>query len=553
MKKYRVIKSPKPIGESVKKSKKDSYARPQKKLEQIEKLGEQAYLTAEITGSIDDDRQFIAGVFKNCSDLILKPLELGEGKTPCFAAYLDSLVNKELVNDDFLKPLMTDARVKEIDGLAKDGMDVSKVKASSLYSFQVEEFRLFKDVIKRLLSGYCLLFMDGSKTALAANSKAEMGRKVSSPKIETVVKGPHEAFVEDLRTNVSLLRKRVKTPDLKLEVYEVGRLSSTPVTISYISGIADENTVNEVKSRVGRIDIDMVTDSSYIEKFIEDSGLSPFPMLVVTERPDKCAAALAEGRIVVLVDNSPNALIAPVTFTDFLMAAEDYYYVFYFSTLLRLLRYLSIVVSLLGPSFYIAVTTFHQEMIPLPLLVTITRSRADVPFPAILEALLMEFTFELLREAGIRLPQPVGPAVSIVGGLVIGQGVVQAGIVSQAMVIVVALTGIASFAIPAFNSAITLRLLRFPFMLLAAVFGIYGIIMGILVLLIHLASLRSFGVPYLSPFTPVSFKDLKDSVIMTPLWTMKKRPSFIQKNNPTRMKNDIKVEAGLTDKDDEKW
>ena len=547
MKKYRVTRHPATIDNSIKNNKAERKSRSHKILEHVEKQSEQAYADAEISGCIDSDMQYINEIFKNCSDLIIKRLELGEHKTPCFAAYLSSLTKKEFVNDNFLKPLMTDIRLTDIDGHAGSGIDVSDIKASSLYSFQVEEYKLFKDVIKKLLIGYCVLFVDGGKTALAANSKAEVGRSVSESKIEAVVRGPHEAFIEDLRTNVSLLRKRVKTPDLKLEMLEPGRLSSTPVAISYISGLANDKTVNEVRTRISRIDVDIVLDSSYVESFIEDKTFSPFPQMVVTERPDKCAAALAEGRIVVFIDGSPNVLIVPVTFSDFLVAAEDYYNIFYFSTLIRFLRYLAFIVSLLGPSFYIAVTTFHQEMIPLPLLITIMRSRSDVPFPAIIEALLMEFTFELLREAGIRLPQPVGPAVSIVGGLVIGQGVVQAGIVSQTMVIVVALTGIASFAIPTFNSALSVRFLRFPFMLLAAVFGMYGIIMGILVMLIHLASLRSFGIPYLSPFAPASFNDLKNSIVMAPLSSMAKRPSFIQKNNPGRMKNDIRQAPGKND------
>lgn len=545
MKKFRVIRYPTQVGD-IAKNKKKGGNRLQKKLEQIEKQSEQAYSSAEISGCMDSDMQYISDLFKKCSDFIIRRLELGEGKTPCFAVYLGSLIKKESVNEYFLKPLMADLRITGADSRFQGEIRIPELAAASIYSYQTQEFHLFKDVVNKLLIGYCALFIDGSNTALVADLKSEVGRAVSESRVETVVKGPHEAFVEDMRTNASLVRKRIKSPDLKLEMLEVGRLSSTSVVISYISGIVDEKIVDEVRTRISRIDVDIIQDSSYIEKYIEDSAFSPFPLMVLTERPDKCSAALAEGRVVVIIDGSPNALILPVTFADFLVAAEDYYYIFYFSTLLRILRYLAFGISLLGPSFYIAMTTFHQEMIPLSLLVTFTRSRAEIPFPAIIEALLMEFTFELLREAGIRLPQPVGSAVSIVGGLVIGQGVVQAGIVSQTMVIVVALTGIASFAIPTYNSAITFRLLRFPFMLMAAVFGIYGIIMGLLVMLIHLASLRSFGVPYLAPFTSSSFSDLKDSAIMAPIWTMTKRPSFIQKNNPHRMKKDIRPESRKT-------
>ena len=540
MKKYRIIKTPTPADEVKKSHNSQAHPRLQKKLEDIEKMGEQCLGDSEISGHVGHDSSCVKNVFKDCSDLILREIELGDKKIPCLAVFLDSLINKNLVNDFFLKPLMTDARLKEDNGAFADGKLASGLKASLLYSYQVEELSLFRDAAMKILSGYCVLFIGGSKTAIAADLKKDTGRQVTTSIIEPVVKGPQEAFVEDLKTNISLLRKRLRTPEFKLETLDIGRLSGTPVVISYINGIAEAKTVDEVRKRIRRIDIDIVIDSSYIEKLIEDDPLSPFSQMLSTERPDKVVAALAEGRIAVMIDGSPNILVVPVTLSDFLISAEDYYSKFYFSTLVRILRYAALALALLGPSFYIAVTTFHQEMIPLPLLITIARSRAEVPFPAIVEALAMEFTFELLREAGIRLPQPIGPAVSIVGGLVIGQGVVQAGIVSQTMVIVVAATGMASFSFPAFNKAITVRFLRFPFMILASILGMYGIIMGILVLLIHLTGLRSMGVPYLSPFSPVSFKDLKDSIVVMPLWTFIKRPSFIQKNNPTRMKKGLK-------------
>lgn len=525
-------------------------SRLEKKLERIEETGMKPYGDAEVSGCIDRDMKFIREIFSSCSDLIIKELELGTPKISCFAVYLGTLIKKEFVNDNFLKPLMANdkviSRMEQNDGK----IDMEALKTSILYSYQADVLRRYEDIIKKILTGYCIFFADGSSSVLAADAIGDFGRKVSEPRIEGVVKGPHEAFIEDTRTNLSLIRKRIRTPELKLEILLAGRLSNTGVTISYISGLADVKTVEEVKKRIGRIDTDVILDSTYIEKFIEDSTFSPFPLILGTERPDKCAAALAEGRVVIFVEGSPNALIVPVTLSDFLITSEDYYYSFYFATLVRTMRYLAFALSLLGPSIYIAVTTFHQEMIPLPLLITITRSRADVPFPAILEALLMEFTFELLREAGIRLPQPVGPAVSIVGGLVIGQGVVQAGIVSQTMVIVVALTGIASFSVPAFNMGITIRLLRFSIMFMAATLGIYGIIMALLALLIHIVGLRSFGVPYLAPLTPLSVKDLKDTMFVAPIAKRITRPSFIQKNNLTRTKKDIRQEPGSKEEAD---
>jgi spore germination protein KA len=346
-------------------------------------------------------------------------------------------------------------------------------------------------------------------------------------------------FIEEISINTSLLRRIIKTPKLKMERFIIGTLSQTEVVVSYIEGIADAGILSEIRERLNRIDTDVIIDSGFLEGFIEDNPFSIFPQITNTERPDTSAAALAEGRFVILVDGTPFVLIVPTTFSYFLVAAEDYYDRFYFATFVRMLRYFAFALALFGPAVYIGITTFHPEMIPTSLFISIAVSRADVPFPALAEAMLMEVTFELMREASARLPTIIGQSLSIVGALVIGQTAVQAGLVSSALIIVVAVTGIASFSIPKFHIARAVRLLRFPMMLLAATMGLYGIIMGVLMLMIHMASIRSFGVPFLSPLAPINIEGWKDVFIRFPFWAMNKRPVFIQQNNVTRTKKDL--------------
>jgi spore germination protein KA len=295
----------------------------------------------------------------------------------------------------------------------------------------------------------------------------------------------------------------------------------------YLKGIANDKTVSEVQSRLNRISIDAILESGYIEELIQDETYSPFPTVYNTERPDAVAGAILEGRIAILVDGTPFVLVVPALFVHFLQASEDYYQRADIATLIRFLRYFSFFLALLTPSLFIAITTFHQEMLPTQLLISLASQREGVPFPALVEAVMMEITFEVLREAGVRLPRAVGSSISIVGALVIGQAAVEAGIIS-------ALTAISSFVSPNFNMSISVRILRFIFMLLGASFGLFGIILGLIVMVLHLNSLRSFGIPYLAPFAPFILKDQKDGIIRLPHWALSSRPRLISQNNIKR-------------------
>lgn len=363
-----------------------------------------------------------------------------------------------------------------------------------------------------------------------------------------MVRGPKDGFTENIEVNTSLIRRRIKSPELRLELFTIGTQTKTKILISYLEGVAKEEIINEVRKRLGRIKIDGVLESGYIEELIEDNPLSPFPQLEHTERPDKVAGAILEGRVAILVDTSPHVLIAPTIFFQFIQSPEDYYERYLIATLTRFIRILAYLISVTLPALYIAFTSYHQEMIPTTLALSIAASREGVPFPSIGEAFIMEGTFEILREAGLRLPKQAGQAVSIVGGIVIGQAAVQAGIVSQAMVIVVALTGISSFAIPAFNAAAAGRLMRFPLMLMASVFGLPGILAGLSIIIIHLNSLRSFGVGYMEPLVSSDKNKFRRLVMRYPWWAMNNLPNYIARRGFRRTRSGSKPGPG----DDEK-
>jgi spore germination protein KA len=403
-----------------------------------------------------------------------------------------------------------------------------------LSSAQVRKGTTFQEVTDQILAGGTILLMNGSKSALFISEQSWEQRSVDEPVSEAVVLGPREGFTENIRTNGSMIRRRLKTTKLKFEYMKLGSLSQTEVMITYLEDVAQHSIVEEVRSRLNQIEIDAIEDSGYIVEFIEDQPFSLFPQVLQTERPDRVVGNLLEGKVGILVANSPFALIVPVTFFEMMNSPEDYYGRFIMTSFIRFIRYLFLVVALLFPSIYIAVTTFHHELLPTNLIFSVAASREKVPFPAVVEALLMEITFEALREAGLRLPRPIGSTVSIVGALVVGQAAVEAGIVSAPLVIVVATTGIASFMFPSYALTGAIRLLRFFMIFLAATLGFYGILLGIFFILVHMVQLRSFGVPYLAPIAPFHFNNLKDLFIRAPWWKLNERPHETGKRNLKR-------------------
>jgi len=486
-----------------------------------------------VSDRLDKNIELFKAVFDRCSDVIIR--EFDAGLTPPVKAaivYVDGLVNKEMLTNDLLKALMYDASGVHT---GQPAGDMGEYFARKLVAFtEVKPLENMIDIVDSVVSGETVLLVNGVNRGLAISAQDWVQRAITEPETETVVRGPREGFTENLQTNYSLLRRRLKTSRLKFETVKIGVFTKTAVSIGYLEGVANPKIVQEVKNRLKRIDLDGVLESGYVEEFIEDTPLSIFPTIQATERPDKVAGGLLEGQVAILVDTSPFVLLAPVTFPQLLQASEDYYLRWPFASFIRFIRFVTLNIALLAPPFYIAIITYHQEMLPTPLLISIAAAREGVPFPAFVEALLMETTFEVLREAGVRLPKTIGQAVSIVGALVIGEAAVTAGLVSPAMVIVVALTAISSFSLPSYFAAFSIRLLRFPLMVLAAVLGLFGIMVGLLALLIHLCAMRSFGIPYLSPLVPTTWKDLKDTFIRMPWWTMITRPGLQGQKEPVR-------------------
>ena len=388
--------------------------------------------------------------------------------------------------------------------------------------------------VREISIGGAVLLIDGRPGGVAFVLSNWEKRSPDEPKAEPVIRGSREGFTETIADNTAQLRRKIRSPQLKMREFEIGRLSRTRVIVAYIEGLADAALIEDVTARLGRIDIDGILESGYIEELIEDNPWSPFPQVLSTERPDAAAASLLEGRVVLLVDGTPFALVVPTSLFSLLQSAEDYYQRFWISTSIRWLRYLFFLLSLLLPSVYVAVLTYHQEMLPTTLLLSMARSREEVPFPALVEALLMEITFEALREAGVRLPKQVGTAVSIVGALVIGEAAVSAGLVSAPMVMVVSLTGIASFTIPRYSAGFAFRMLRFPIILLAGTLGLLGIMLGVLAIIVHMCRLRSFGVPYLYPLSPMNGNAMRDIFIRAPWWMLGARPLPGEPINPRR-------------------
>ncbi|WP_173917661.1 spore germination protein [Halobacillus sp. Marseille-Q1614] len=466
------------------------------------------------------------------SDLVIRPFDMfEESSIDTAVVYMSGLVNRKSVNEFVSKTLKVNPS-SEGSPLGPALFEFIKKQAHSIEKTKfVTEWN---EILLAVLSGQTVILVDGYCEAVIGDTKGGETRGISEPKTQLVVRGPNVGFTESIGTNAALIRRYLKTPNLRLETMQIGSVSKTDVAVMYIKGIANEKVCREIKKRLNKIEVADILESGYIEQYIQDEPFTLFPTIFNTERPDAVVGNLLEGRIAIIVDGTPFVLVAPALFIQFFQSPGDYYQNFFMGSFLRLLRLICFTISLLTPSLYIALTTFHPQMIPTALLISLAAQQEGVPFPLFFEVLIMEFTFEIIREAALRMPRVVGQTVSIVGALVLGQAAVQAGIVSATTIIVVAFTGIASFAVPNYNITVAPRLLRFLLMILAVSFGFYGVFMGLFILIAYLSSLRSFGIPYLSPFAPVVWADIKDSIIRQPLWSLINRPRLISQQNSKR-------------------
>lgn len=482
--------------------------------------------------SLQDNLQQIRSTLGGSGDIVIREFQAGQTNgIPVAVLYADGLTNSLKVEDMVIRPLMFGGD-ENID-LSVD--TTKQVKNHLLTVGDVSDVDQFQALYGSLLAGDTVILFEGSKTGIIVDARGWKERSVEEPSTQATLRGPKEGFNETIKTNLGLLRRRIKSPELRIELFKIGKLTQTDVAIVYLNGLAEESVLKMLRQRLKNINIDAIFDSGNIEEFIQDDTLSVFPTVMNSERPDTIAAGIVEGRVAIVVDGTPFVLIVPALFTHFLQSPDDYYQRSDIGSLIRILRLVAFFTALLAPSSYIAITSFHQEMLPSPLLISIAAARTGVPFPVFVEALVMELTFELLREAGLRMPKTIGQAISIVGALVLGESAVQAGLVSPGMVIIVSLTAITTFIIPYTSMAVPVRILRFTLMALGAMFGLYGIFVGIVYITLHMNKIRSFGVPYLKPFAPFILKDQKDSIfIRVPIWAMLLRPFSVASRNRVR-------------------
>lgn len=514
------------------------YKKPRKRYRRPQKAADMHGLQPEelkrVSANLEDNISAIEHSFKDSLDFIVRKIRFGpSGQVKMAMVFLETLTDKQSLSDFVLKPL---------NMLCFDEREVTKIPGKIIdiipSALKLEEESDWEELEKKIVTGHAILFIDEYDQAIIMEARKWNERGISEPQSEAVVVGPREGFVESLITNVSLMRRRLRTPNLVMEAIPVGTTSNTNVVICYLKGVAKEELVEEVRRRIDNINVEAMYEINLVNELVSDVRFTPFRMFSTTERPDKLASALVEGRVGLIAENSPMAMIVPTVFWQFFQSSEDYYEHYPMAALNRMLRMFSFFAVVGLTAFYVAIVTFHHEMVPTQLILSMAAVREPVPFPTVVEALFLEVILEGLREAGLRLPKPAGQAVSIVGALVMGQAAVEAGLVSPQLVIAVALAGIASFLIPDYSFVVALRILKFGFIILAGTFGIFGLMIGYLALGLHLTALQGFGVPYLSPVTPFKLKDMKDIFFRAPWWSMgKKGPKQEGGNEGARQKN----------------
>ncbi|OIJ20810.1 spore germination protein [Anaerobacillus alkalidiazotrophicus] len=493
----------------------------------------------EISSDLQKNEARYNHLFNKNFDFLLKQIHIGgqEG----IILYLKSMVDESKVSEQIMERL---AHTQGQKNTISSNQQLLSFKKDYFASADVVILEYDHDVIWHVLLGYTIILISGINSGLAINTVSSEQRAIEQSNTQTIIRGPKDSFTESITTNVSLIRRRIKNPKLICENIIIGQDTKTSVCITYLDYLASGEIVEEIRKRIQDLKINGIFDSGNLEELINDQVVTPFPTIYHTDRPDTIAQSLIEGKIAVIVDGTPFVLVMPVVITDFFKVSEDYYQGFLISSFVRMIRYLAFSLSWVLPSLYIGLTTFHHELIPTALVFKIQAQREGVPFPAVIEILTMEVTFEILREAGVRMPRAVGQAVSIVGTLVIGQAAVEAGLVSNLLVIIVALTAIASFVSPIYSFGNASRLLRFGLLILTAALGLYGMIVGIILVITHLASLRSFGIPYLAPLGPFIMEDQKDVFVRFPMQTLKKRPHYLNNRNIAEMSVDSSQDGG---------
>lgn len=483
--------------------------------------------------SLADNRRRLEAAFNIPPnvDMVVRPFTIGtRPPLKALAAYMQGLAKRDIINNAILTSLM---QLAHLDPTPLDRRQfVEEIASRWLPGNEVKILTTWPQVIDEIIFGATVVLVEGSDRALAVETRGWDYRSVEEPQSEMLVRGPHEGFVENFRTNTGLVRKMLRSERLVTEMTTVGRLGKAFLAIMYVEGLANPKLINEVRRRVATIEVDCVADTGILEQLIEDYPLAFMPSMLATQRPDRVAAHLGEGHVALLLDSSPYALVMPTTFFTLVHSPEDHYLRWPFGAFMRVIRMGAFFIALTLPALYVAITNYHHEMIPTELMLSIAAAREIVPFPTAMEVFLMEGAFELIREAGLRVPTVIGPTIGIVGALILGQAAVQAGIISPLLVIVVALTALGSFGIPDYGLQFGVRISRFLFILAGSALGFLGIAAGLVVLALHLASLKSFGVPVLSPRAP--YRKSRDVILRGPIYQDEERPAYLRPLEPRR-------------------
>ena len=503
--------------------------------------GRDQKIKGNLTGVLETDKELLETLLKDCDDIVKKSFLGGEKRNlQVFLFYTDGMVKTEMIEESIMRPLLlrdipvfTGTKEERENALfrymTKEVMEMADLKAADM----------LEDVVTEVLSGNTAVLFEGCKKAVIISSKMFPLRGVQEADQEVAIRGAKDSFTESLRFNTALIRRRIRDSRLKVKQYKAGERSKTDIALLYVEDLVKPELLKKVIERIENVSMDGILDSGMLEQLMVPEWKTPFPCFQRTQRPDKTASGLLEGRIAIVTDNSPDALLVPAAFHSFFQASDDYYGRYEIATFARLLRYGAALLAMGLPAFYIAVANFHTEVLPTSLIISFAKARAGIPFPIVVEVLLMELAFELLREAGLRLPGQLGGTIGIVGGLIVGQAAVDAGLVSTIVVIVVALTAIASFAIPNETMTAAFRLLKFFFLILAAVWGMYGFFLGWLFLAVHLSGLSCLGEPYLMTdvwLEKEGREKYKDYYMRLPLLLMRKRPVFTRKGARIRRK-----------------
>lgn len=479
----------------------------------------------KIFHNLDETIFYLKNLFKNNADIVFRKFEVQNRK--CLILYIDGIANIDITNNFVMETLLDSNR---------DFLNLEENLEKILTVSDMKKSLSLKDVVISVLSGETAIFIDGKMEAYIIATRSSPNRGVSEPSGESVIRGSRDGFTEIIRFNTALIRRRIRDTRLKIESTTVGVRSKTDVAIVYIDDIVNNDILNNVRKKLENIDIDAILDSGYIEQLIEGDKWSIFPQVQATERPEVVSSAIYEGKVCIIVDNSPFVLITPATFSNLFQTPDDYNLRWIYSSFSRIIRFVAVIISLVFPSLYVAVTSFHTSIIPTKLAYSIASSRQGIPFPPIFEALIMEVFLAFLLEAVVRLPKAIGSTIGIVGGLIIGQAAVSAGLVSPVMIVVVALTIISGFMSPNYEITLSIRIFRILYIIMSGIIGFYGIILGTFIFLTYLLRMDSFGLPYLSPIVNMKKRDFKDIFVKYPLYMFKDRPKYMDTQDKKRQK-----------------